>query len=378
MVKKGPERADDTTVTILARALRLGGAALVCSLALTSVPLPAVANDGSRVRSQAREAAAAVRQLTGRLQLAQIEYVAALAGVGQQVTSSVLAQTERDDVRRSARRAAAERTNTVRALYMSGGQSALIASLLGSDDAGDLAGRILAIGHLLDAASSTARLTDLAQNAADTTAAAAARAADASVVTASLVAERAAAVDTLVTEAQSRLDALSARARAMAEAEQAAQALARVVAEAAAAATSAVGSARAQLPPAAYFALYRAAAPTCPGLSWTLLAAVGQVESGHGRNNGPSSAGAVGPMQFMPQTFAGYAVDGDRDGRANPWSPADAIYTAAKFLCSNGAGSPSGLPRALLRYNNAQWYVDLVLAVQAQIETAVLPGVLPG
>jgi membrane-bound lytic murein transglycosylase B len=119
--------------------------------------------------------------------------------------------------------------------------------------------------------------------------------------------------------------------------------------------------------PAAYLALYRAAARSCPGLDWTLLAAVGQIESGHGRNDGPSSAGAVGPMQFRPRTFQAFAVDGNHDGRLDPMNPADAIFTAAHFLCSYGAGRPSGVDGALLHYNNAQWYVDLVLAAQARI-----------
>lgn len=347
---------------------RIGGTALVCALTLTSVTMPAAADDAAHVRAQAREAAAVVRVLTGRLRLAQTKYDEALAGVGRELTSSVLAQTAGDDARRVSRRAENQRTNTARALYMSGGRSALVATLLNSADVGDLAGRMIAIDHLMDAATSTVQLTDQALRTATSDVTAAARAADASVVTASMVGERAAAVAALVAQAQAQLDQLSARARQMAEAQQAAEELARAVAEAAAA--SGIGSVRAQLPPTAYFTLYQAAAPTCPGLSWTLLAAVGQVESGHGRNNGPSSAGAIGPMQFMPRTFAGYAVDGDRDGRADPWSPADAVFTAAKFLCSNGAGTLGGVQRALLRYNNAQWYVDLVLGVQAQIEAA--------
>lgn len=342
--------------------------ALLCALTLTSVAVPAVADDAAHVRAQAREAAAVVRVLTDRLRIAQTKYDAAVTGVGREVTGSVLAQTAGDDARRVSRRAEDQRTNTARALYMSGGRSALVATLLSSNDPGDLAGRIVAIDHLMDAATSAVQLTDQALRTAEDDATAAARLADASVVTASIVGERAAAVAALVAQAQAQLDQLSARARQMAEAQRAAEELARTVAEAAAAAG--IGSMRAQLPPAAYFALYQAAAPTCPGMSWTLLAAVGQVESGHGRNNGPSSAGAIGPMQFMPRTFAGYAVDGDRDGRTDPWSPADAVFTAAKFLCSNGAGRPGGLQRALLRYNNAQWYVDLVLGVQASIEAA--------
>jgi membrane-bound lytic murein transglycosylase B len=107
-------------------------------------------------------------------------------------------------------------------------------------------------------------------------------------------------------------------------------------------------------------------------MSWTLLAAVGQVESGHGRNNGPSSAGAIGPMQFMPATFAAYAVDGDHNGKLDPWDPQDAIFTAAHYLCTaaaraGGVSTPAGVHAALLTYNHAEWYVDLVLAAQQAI-----------
>ena len=66
-----------------------------------------------------------------------------------------------------------------------------------------------------------------------------------------------------------------------------------------------------------------------------MLAAIGQVESGHGRNTSTSSAGAMGPMQFEPATFAAYAVDGDHDGVKSIMDPADAIYTAAHYLCAN-------------------------------------------
>jgi membrane-bound lytic murein transglycosylase B len=125
--------------------------------------------------------------------------------------------------------------------------------------------------------------------------------------------------------------------------------------------------------PAAYEKAYREAARTCPGMPWTLLAAVGQIESGHGRNNGPSSAGAIGPMQFRPATFDAYAVDGDNDGLTDAWDPEDAIWTAAHYLCASGAagGSAAGIHTALLAYNHAEWYVQLVLAARTSIETAV-------
>ena len=81
-----------------------------------------------------------------------------------------------------------------------------------------------------------------------------------------------------------------------------------------------------------------------------------------------SSAGAIGPMQFMPATFAGYAVDGDGDGRTDAWDTEDAIFTAARYLCRSGAGQgPDGVRQALFTYNRAQWYVELVLGAQRSI-----------
>lgn len=85
--------------------------------------------------------------------------------------------------------------------------------------------------------------------------------------------------------------------------------------------------------PAQYLGLYIASAATCPGLRWTLLAAVGDVESGHGANMGPSSAGALGPMQFLPATFAEYAPGADPTAIMDP---AAAIPAAAAMLCRNG------------------------------------------
>ncbi|MFG2003010.1 lytic transglycosylase domain-containing protein [Spirillospora sp. NPDC048911] len=116
--------------------------------------------------------------------------------------------------------------------------------------------------------------------------------------------------------------------------------------------------------PGSYMDLYRQAATTCPGLSWTVLAAIGQVESDHGRNAGRSSAGALGPMQFMPATWRAYGVDGDRDGKADIMNPYDAVPGAAKYLCANGAGKGGKqLYRAIWHYNHADWYVQKVLAL---------------
>jgi hypothetical protein len=113
-----------------------------------------------------------------------------------------------------------------------------------------------------------------------------------------------------------------------------------------------------------YLELYQQAATTCPGLSWTVLAAIGQIESGHGRNVGPSSAGAMGPMQFMPATWRSYGVDGDGDGKADIMDPFDAVPTAARYLCASGAGrGGSSLSSAIWHYNHSQSYVNGVLSL---------------
>lgn len=98
------------------------------------------------------------------------------------------------------------------------------------------------------------------------------------------------------------------------------------------------GNAAAVLPDP-YPQLYQSAAALCPGLDWHVLEAVGQVESQHNANDGPSKAGAVGPMQFMPATWTIYG-----DGiQADVWLPPLAIPAAAKMLCANAGGKGSDL-----------------------------------
>jgi cell wall-associated NlpC family hydrolase len=103
--------------------------------------------------------------------------------------------------------------------------------------------------------------------------------------------------------------------------------------------------------PSAMLSLYQRAAGACPGLSWALLAGVGVVESNNGQNDGPSPAGAVGPMQFEPNTFARYAEPVPPGGQAppSPYDPVDAVFAAARYLCSLGAASDPRL--GLVAYN---------------------------
>jgi murein DD-endopeptidase MepM/ murein hydrolase activator NlpD len=102
------------------------------------------------------------------------------------------------------------------------------------------------------------------------------------------------------------------------------------------------------------------------GIPWSVLAAINKVESDFGRNMGPSSAGAIGWMQFMPDTWAQWGTDANGDGVADPWDPTDAIYSAARYLAaSGGQGDIAG---AVFAYNHAQWYVDEVLQLAQQYE----------
>jgi hypothetical protein len=96
---------------------------------------------------------------------------------------------------------------------------------------------------------------------------------------------------------------------------------------------------------------YQAAA-AATGVPWTILAAINLVETRMGRISGDSSAGARGPMQFLPTTWAIYGHGGDID------SPGDAIAAAARLLHAHGA--PNDMTRALYHYNPSRHYAQAV------------------
>jgi hypothetical protein len=121
--------------------------------------------------------------------------------------------------------------------------------------------------------------------------------------------------------------------------------------------------------PTNYIQLFKAsAADYCPGLSWTVLAAIGQIESNDGQNMGPSSAGALGPMQFLPTTWAAWGIDGfGQTGPPSVMNPYDAVPAAARLLCADGAAAGGqSLYNAIFDYNHADWYVREVLSLAAE------------
>jgi murein DD-endopeptidase MepM/ murein hydrolase activator NlpD len=97
-----------------------------------------------------------------------------------------------------------------------------------------------------------------------------------------------------------------------------------------------------------------------------VLAAINKVESNFGQNMGPSSAGAIGWMQFMPDTWSSWGVDANGDGIADPWDATDAIYSAARYLAASGAATD--IRSAVFSYNHADWYVDEVLQLAQQFD----------
>jgi hypothetical protein len=121
--------------------------------------------------------------------------------------------------------------------------------------------------------------------------------------------------------------------------------------------------------PGNYLALYQAAGQRY-GIPWNLIAAIGSIETDHGRStlpgvsSGENSAGAGGPMQFIQSTFDQYGVDGNNDGTTSRYDPRDAIPSAANYLKASGA--PGDLHRAIFAYNHSEAYVQSVLATMRE------------
>jgi len=175
--------------------------------------------------------------------------------------------------------------------------------------------------------------------------------------------------------------------------------------------------------PTSVFAAYRRAeqelarsAPRCR-LRWQLLAAIGQVESGQARGGrvtgdgttvtpilGPQLTGgafaivpdtddgaydgdavydrAVGPMQFIPSTWARWRADGNGDGRTDPNNVYDAALAAGRYLCAGGRdlSNRADLDRAILGYNHSDAYLRTVKAWYAYYLTGhrVVPDASDG
>jgi hypothetical protein len=116
------------------------------------------------------------------------------------------------------------------------------------------------------------------------------------------------------------------------------------------------------LPPRLLLRYYRQAQRRF-GVGWHVLAAVNFVESAFGRMRSPSSAGALGPMQFMPPTWHAYGLGG------NVRKPRDAIMGAANYLRASGA--PRDYWGALYAYNHSASYVEAVLRYADQMKRDV-------
>ena len=159
----------------------------------------------------------------------------------------------------------------------------------------------------------------------------------------------------------------------------------------------------------AYVRAQRGAAGDCD-IGWTTLAGIGYVESHHGTLGGrslladgrssspivgpaldgrgdfaairstPASQSlhgdavwehAVGPMQFLPETWDRYAADGDGDGHSDALDLDDAATTAARYLCASGGDLRTGVgwEKAVLAYNHSGAYVDAVYAAATAYAT---------
>jgi hypothetical protein len=357
--------ADLSSVRSLAVLRRARGLAVLgaAGLALAVAP-PAHADSTGDAKAKARALLAQVQRLQAQVKQAEQQYDAALAGVAATVNASIESDRTSGEIAAAAAAARDRLDDRVRGLYMSGGPLALYATLLNSGNITAFQDQASVVGRIVSVDQGDVQTANRVSREADAQAATAQLRARRRIATERSVAVVATRVLTLLSQEQALLDQANARVTQVEALDAARAALAAQAGAFGTITAAGIAALRPLTPSPAYSALYHSAASTCPGLSWTVLAAIGQVESGHGRDTSTSYAGAMGPMQFEPSTFATYAVDGNHDGIRDIQDPADAIYTAAAYLCANGAGSgPDGLARAIWHYNHADWYVQMVLAL---------------
>lgn len=309
--------------------------------------------------SQVTQLLARVHHLQARAKLAERRYGAVFNSVANSVNEAIRADQSSSDVAIRAAEAQSQLVDRVRGLYESGGSIAVYAAVLDSGSLTSLSDRTEMATRVVSAQMADVRSILRRAAGARLAAANAELRERGKIRTERGIVGAANHVQRLLAEQKALLAAADQRLAAVQAAE---AALSAETTSFGSITDAAIANLRILPPSNQYLALYKSAAATCAGLPWTVLAAIGQVESGHGRNDGPSSAGAMGPMQFEPSTFERYARDGNGDGVANIMDPADAIYSAANYLCANGAGrGPSALSNAIFHYNHAGWYVEMVL-----------------
>jgi membrane-bound lytic murein transglycosylase B len=344
------------------RRRRLAAVGGLCAALVMGVPAlvtPARADTSTDASAKVQSLLSRVHSLQAQVKAAEGKYTRAFGAVADSVNVAITADQASSSSAARVATAQAALVARVRGLYESGGQLAADVAVLGSGNISDLYDRNELASRALGAQMASLDSATVAASTAVTAARRAQQREQLKIGTERTVAVAANRVESLLAQQQALLKQANHHLAAV---QSAATALAAETSTFSALTSSGIAALHVLPPSAQYLALYKAAAPTCPGLSWTVLAAIGQVESGHGRNLSTSSAGAAGPMQFEPGTFAAYAVDGDHDGTASIMSPADAIFTAAHYLCADGAGhSPAALADAILHYNHAVWYVQMVL-----------------